>query len=86
MAMKTTRISIEWNYGRTSNIFKYLRNKSKFKLLQSDAASKVYVVCTLLRNFSVCLYGSQSSNYFNLSLPSDFLTAYINQSNVTLSI
>ena len=32
-AYKSARISIEWNYGVTSNFFRYLRNLDKLKIL-----------------------------------------------------
>ena len=72
-AMKKVRISIEWNYGFTATLFKYLQDYSKLKLLESPVVSKVYTVCTILRNCYAILYGCQTSNYFNLSLPTDFL-------------
>jgi hypothetical protein len=46
--MKKVRISIEWNYGHTATLFKYLQNKRKMKLLASTTVSKVY---TVLINF-----------------------------------
>ena len=80
--MKKVRISIEWNYGFTATLFKYLQDYSKLKLLESPVVSKVYTVCTILRNFYAILYGCQTSNYFNLALPPDFLEAYIAQSDI----
>jgi hypothetical protein len=82
-AMKKVRISIEWNYGYTASLFRILSNKDKLKVMQEGGrVREVYTVCTLLRNFSVGLYGGQTSNYFNLTLPENFLEAYINQTPV----
>ena len=51
------------------------------KVLESSTVSKVYIVATLLRNCHVALYGSQSSNYFNLVLPEDMLEKYLSQTD-----
>jgi len=79
-AMKAVRISIEWNYMVTASHFRYVGNKLKLKILQSDTISRIYIVATILRNFFICLYGSQSSKYFNYIFDNDFLDRYINQS------
>ena len=72
--MKTVRISIEWDYGFTATLFKYLCNTAKLKLLQNnEKVSKVYTVATLLRNMYIALYGCQTSNYFNFTIPPDML-------------
>ena len=78
--MKSVRISIEWNYGITASLFKYLRSKEKLKSLKnSNAVSKVYVVATFLRNCYAGLYGLQTNKYFEVSLPKDFIEHYIEQ-------
>jgi len=80
-AMKSTRISIEWNYGNTASHFKYMANQAKMKLLESSTVTEIYVVATLFRNFHVGCYGCQTSNYFNLEIPNFFLENYINKTN-----
>ena len=62
--MKHVRISIEWNYGVTGTLFKYTRNKNKFKIFENSRVSKIYTVATLFRNFHVMCYGGQTSKYF----------------------
>ena len=62
--MKSVRIAIEWNYGATSNLFHYLRNIDKLKLMRNTHLTRVYFVCQLLRNCNVALYGGIESNYF----------------------
>ena len=83
-AIKTTRMSIEWNYGCTANLFKYFLMFNKLRLMESSTASRVYTVGTLLRNFLIALYGGQTSNYFNLGVkdPELFLRSYINSDDL----
>jgi hypothetical protein len=80
-AMKRVRISIEWNYGYTASLYRYIGMKNKLKLLQSENVSKVYIVCTILRNIHNGYYGCQTSNYFSLCLPSDFVPHDVTQTD-----
>lgn len=78
--MKSVRIAIEWNYGCTASLFKYLGMHWKLELLKSsETVSKLYTVATILRNFKAILSGTQCSNYFNIRLPDNVLEKYINQ-------
>ena len=43
---------------------------------------KIYTVCTILKNYHAILYGNQTSNYFNVSLPDGFIDYYINQEDL----
>ena len=81
--MKRVRISIEWNYGTTASLFKCICCKRKLKVLQSTSISKIYIVCTLLRNIHIALYGCQTSNYFDIDIPDDFLEKYLMQEDFT---
>ena len=85
-ALKAVRISIEWNYGHTVQLFKALSKIDKLRALagKSGNSLKLYTVATLFRNFHVWLYGSQSSNYFEIqhSDPELLLEKYINQDNL----
>ena len=85
-SLKAVRISIEWNYGHTVQLFKALSKIDKLRALagKSGNSLKLYTVATLLRNFHVWLYGSQSSNYFEIhhSDPEILLEKYINKQNV----
>ena len=78
-AMKSVRISIEWNYMTTGSLFSYLRNKDKFKLLQSDYVSRIFVVAVILKNCHACYYGNLTMNYFNVILPDNFIHNYLNR-------
>lgn len=74
---KSVRIGIEWNYGVTSNIFGYLKQLHKLKVLGSTNCVKVFTVATLLRNCHIALYGGISSGYFNIAMPEDMLERYM---------
>ena len=65
--------------GTTAALFKYVCCKRKLKVLQSTKVSKVYTVATILRNLHIALYGCQTSNYFELDIPDDFLEKYLRQ-------
>jgi hypothetical protein len=77
--MKRLRISIEWNYGHQSTLFRYLNTHFKMKILRGNTTTKVFIVTTILRNLHTGFYGSQTSRYFNLVIPEDFNYNYVNQ-------
>jgi hypothetical protein len=77
--MKRVRISIEWNYMATASCFRYVGNINKLRLLQSTTISRVYITATILRNFRTCIYGNETSHYFNYQFAVDFLEKYIYQ-------
>jgi hypothetical protein len=74
---KSVRISIEWNYMITASLFKYIITSSKLRLMASSNVAKVYTVVTLLRNCHVALYGSETSNYFDVVMPVNMLEQYM---------
>ena len=74
---KSVRISIEWNYMVTASLFQYIITSSKLRLMASNNVAKVYTVVTLLRNCHVALYGSETSNYFDVVMPSNMLEQYM---------
>ena len=74
---KSVRVSIEWNYGVTSNLYGYMKNLNKLRLLGNSNVSKIYTVATLLRNCHITLYGGISSGYFNIKMPEDMLERYM---------
>ena len=79
---KKIRISIEWNYATTGSLFKYIALPWKLRLVKSVNVAKVFTVCTILKNCHAILYGCQSSNYFNVSLPDGFIDYYVNQEDL----
>jgi hypothetical protein len=78
---KHCRISIEWNYGVTGALFRYVINPTKLKVLKGEIVSRIYTVATLFRNFHVCMYGCNTSAYFGLEIPSDMFENYVNRNN-----
>lgn len=80
--LKSVRIAIEWNYGGTAALYKYITHKEKLRVMASKTVAKVYTVATLLRNCHVMLYGCQSSNYFDLRMHDNMLSAYITGANL----
>lgn len=68
-AMSAVKSSVEWLFGDVVNSFKFLDFKKKLKLMLSSIG-KMYVVSVLLRSVLTCLYGNETSHYFDLSPPS----------------
>lgn len=68
-SMSATRVSVEWVFGEVINSFKFLDFKKNLKIRLSSVG-KMYVVCALLQNAITCLYGNQTSKFFNLEPPS----------------
>ena len=67
-AMSNARSSVEWLFGDIINYFKFMDFKKNLKIGMS-CVGKMYVVCALLRNALTCLYGNQTSQYFELDPP-----------------
>jgi hypothetical protein len=76
-AYKSVRISIEWNYMNTANLYRYFKNLNKLRLMNGRLVTMIYIVCTILRNCHIALYGGISSQYFGLSLPHNMLERYM---------
>ena len=67
--MSEVRITVEWIFGEIVEYFKFLDFKKNLKVGLSPVG-KMYLVCGLLHNARVCLYGSKTSSYFDIELPS----------------
>lgn len=67
-AMSSVRVSVEWLFGDVLNDFKFLDFKSNLKLGLS-AVGKHYIVAALLRNTLTCLYGNNTSTFFQVDPP-----------------
>ena len=67
-AMSEVRVSVEWLFGVTINSFKFLDYEKNLKIGLSSVG-KMYIVCALLRNAITCLYGNQTSEFFDLEPP-----------------
>ena len=67
--MSTVRSSVEWLFGDIVNYFKFLDLKKNLKLGLSSIG-KMYIVSALLQNALTCLYGINTSTFFDLDPPS----------------
>ena len=67
-SMSEVRVSVEWIFGDIVNFFKFIDFKKNLKVGLS-AVGKIYIVSALLCNARNCLYGSQTSKYFDLQPP-----------------
>lgn len=67
--MSAVRTSVEWGFGKITQYFAYLDFRKNLKVLLQPVG-KYYLVGTLLVNCHTCLYGSQTSSYFDLAPPS----------------
>ena len=68
-SMSAVRIAVEWNFGKVTQLFAFLDFKKNLKILLQPVG-KYYFVGVLLANCHTCLYGSQTSSYFNVHPPS----------------
>lgn len=66
--MSKLRISVEWGFGKICQNFAYLDFKKDLKVLLQPVG-KYYLVASTLINCHTCLYGSQTSTYFNVHPP-----------------
>ena len=66
--MSAVRLSVEWGLGKILQYFSYLDFKKNQKVLLQPVG-KYYLVGTILTNCHTCLYGSQTSTFFNVSPP-----------------
>lgn len=67
-AMSSVRVSVEWTFGKIAQLFAFLDFKKNLKLLLQPVG-KYYLVGALLTNCHTCLYGSQTSQFFNVAPP-----------------
>lgn len=62
-------MSVEWGFGKICQTFAFLDFKKNLKLLLQPIG-RYYLVAAILINCHTCLYGSQTSIYFDLDPPS----------------
>ena len=67
-SMSAVRTSVEWLFGDIINYFKFLDFQKNLKIGLTPVG-KMYTVCAILHNALTCLYGNQTSNFFNLDPP-----------------
>ena len=68
-SMNSVRTSVEWLFADVQNYFKFIEFKKNLKV-GLGSFGKMYVVSALLRNALTCLYGNETSQYFQLDPPS----------------
>ena len=66
--MSSVRVSVEWLFGEVITYFKFLDFKKNLKI-QLSAVGEMYIACTLLKNARNCLYGSNTSEFFQIDPP-----------------
>ena len=69
-SMSTVRESVEWLFNDITNYFKSKSQSQKNLKIGLNSVGKMYVVAALLRNALSCLYGNQTSCFFQLDPPS----------------
>ena len=67
-AMSSIRESVEWGFGKVIQIFAFLDYKKNLKI-GLQPVHQYYTVGMLLGNCHTCVYGSQTSIYFNCVPP-----------------
>jgi hypothetical protein len=77
--MSKVRISVEWTFGKIVNNNAFVGHWQTQKI-QMSAVGKQYFTAALIANCHTCLYGSQSSVYFDILPPK--LGEYFNMPNV----
>jgi hypothetical protein len=68
-AMKKVRVPIEWHYGDLASLYPFIDYKNNMKLMQQPV-ELIYFAASLLHNCHTCLYGNNTSEYFNCKPPS----------------
>ena len=76
-SMSALRVSVEWNFGKVTNLFAFLDFKKNLKILLQPVG-KCYLVGILLTNCHSCLYNSQTSKFFDVRAPT--LEVYLSNS------
>ena len=67
-SMSKVRVSLEWVFGDIVNYFKFTDFKKDLKVGLS-AVGKIYTTCALLQNALTCLYGNNTSAFFDMQPP-----------------
>lgn len=67
-SMSSVRVSVEWIFGDVVNYFKFMDFKKNLKIGLSQVG-KMYIVAAVLRNALTCLYGNETSQFFELDPP-----------------
>ena len=68
-SMSRVRVAVEWIFGDIVNYFKFMDFKKNLKIGLSQVG-KMFIVAAILRNALTCLYGNETSQFFELDPPS----------------
>ena len=68
-SMSRVHVTVEWIFGDIVNYFKFMDFKKNLKIGLSQVG-KMYIVAAILRNALTCLYGNETSQFFELDPPS----------------
>ena len=68
--MTKVRIAAEWDFGCTSQLWKFTQFWTKVQIKKHPNHRMYYFVATFLRNLNVCCYGNITSYYFKCKPPS----------------
>ena len=63
--MKGVRVAVEWLFGEIKTYFKFADFKTQLKV-GLNSVGKIYLVCGLLQNPRIHLYGNKVSEYFEM--------------------
>ena len=66
--MRQVGVAVEWVFGDIINYFKFLDFRKNLKIGLSSVG-KFYIVSVLPRNSVTCLYGNNTSRFFELDPP-----------------
>ena len=67
-SMSSVRVSVKWIFGDIVNYFKFMDFKKNLKVGLSQVG-KMYIVAAVLRNALTCLYGNETSQFFEVDPP-----------------
>merc|ERR1711939_177753 len=74
-AFRSLRVSVEWGFGKIFGLFQYLNHEENLRLFLQPVGL-YYPVANILANCHTILYGSQTSDYFDVPRPG--LEDYLN--------
>jgi hypothetical protein len=60
---------VEWGFGFTSNLFPFVKDPSKNKVMMQKNVLNYYTVATLLRNAYVCCYEVNTNKHLDCNPP-----------------
>ena len=66
--MSKIRQAVEWSFGKVSTLWAFVDFEKNLMLYKQPVAVIYHVAC-LLTNCHSCLYGNQTSQYFQVPTP-----------------